>query len=336
MMDRHLQPLVSILITNYNYASFVSATIESALQQDYPNCEVIVVDDGSTDNSKTVLSSYRKQINCIFQDNGGQSAALNRAFSASQGEIICLLDADDLYCTTKVSAIVQLLQRLPDLDWCFHLSKMMDLNGRRIESQVQTQYESGIWDYRACIKQGKSLPFCPCTTSSLCFRRTFFESLAPIPEVIKITSDNYLKLAASMTGKGFLLNQELAIQKIHGNNAYTLRNDKPELKAEVMISIAYGMYLRFPQRPSISTNLMAMGLSTHWRIGQMSPDLQTLCQNYNTSIGWFKFAKIRVLAVYFLIKEYCKQCTQTSQFRKSPPKYPSFAKYSTSFFRKVF
>src|SRR5687768_2353721 len=89
------QPLVSVVITNYNYADFVGAAIESALAQRYEPIEVVVVDDGSTDDSRDVISRYH-EIVAVFQPNGGQTSALNEGFRVARGDWICMLDADDL------------------------------------------------------------------------------------------------------------------------------------------------------------------------------------------------------------------------------------------------
>ena len=90
-------PLVSILINNYNYAQYLSQAIDSALGQTYTNTEIIVVDDGSTDNSREIINSYGNQIISVLKENGGQASAINAGFAASKGDIICLLDADDIF-----------------------------------------------------------------------------------------------------------------------------------------------------------------------------------------------------------------------------------------------
>src|SRR5467141_1674551 len=77
------QPLVSILISNYNYGAYLGDAIESALQQTYDKLEVVICDDGSTDGSPRILEGYRsrdRRINVVYQANGGQSLALNAAF----------------------------------------------------------------------------------------------------------------------------------------------------------------------------------------------------------------------------------------------------------------
>lgn len=86
----------SIVIANYNYARFVARAIESALDQDWPAIEVIVVDDGSTDDSASVIGKYAARVASIFQDNAGQRAANNVGFAAATGDVIVFLDADDV------------------------------------------------------------------------------------------------------------------------------------------------------------------------------------------------------------------------------------------------
>lgn len=98
-----VQRLVSILIPAHNAASWISQAIESALAQTWPNKEVIVVDDGSTDGTRAVARAYEgRRIKVFTQTNAGASAARNHAFSVSQGEIIQWLDADDLLAPDKV------------------------------------------------------------------------------------------------------------------------------------------------------------------------------------------------------------------------------------------
>ena len=89
-------PQVSVVIPTYNQARFVAATVESALAQTYPNVEIIVVDDGSTDDTQAVLSAYRGTVHCIYQQNKGLAGARNTGFLASRGDYLLFLDSDDL------------------------------------------------------------------------------------------------------------------------------------------------------------------------------------------------------------------------------------------------
>lgn len=112
--------LVSIIINNYNYERFLRVAIDSALNQTYPYTEVIVVDDGSTDNSQEIIASYKNQVIPVLKENGGQASALNAGFAASQGDIIGFLDSDDVWFPHKVARVVEALQHFPEVGWVRH------------------------------------------------------------------------------------------------------------------------------------------------------------------------------------------------------------------------
>ena len=111
------QPLVSILINNYNYDQFLHDAISSALNQTYPNIEIVVVDDGSTDNSSEIIASYGDAIIPVLKANGGQASAFNAGFAASRGDIICFLDADDIFIPEKVDEVVLILKNYQESLW---------------------------------------------------------------------------------------------------------------------------------------------------------------------------------------------------------------------------
>jgi len=94
--------LVSVIIPNYNYAQYLREAIDSVLGQTHSNIEIIVVDDGSTDGSKAVIETYGKEITPVFQQNEGVSAARNNGVTASSGEYLAFLDADDSWMPEKV------------------------------------------------------------------------------------------------------------------------------------------------------------------------------------------------------------------------------------------
>src|SRR5258708_23497185 len=102
------KPLVSILINNYNYGRFLTNAIDSALAQTYQRIEVVIVDDGSTDNSREIISSYGDRIIPVLKENGGQASAFNAGVEASRGEILSFLDADDSFFPEKISHVVAL------------------------------------------------------------------------------------------------------------------------------------------------------------------------------------------------------------------------------------
>lgn len=108
--------LVSVIIPNYNHATYLPEAIDSVLRQDYRPFEIVVVDDGSTDHSRQVVAAYGDRIRYIWQENQGLSVARNTGLRAARGEYISLLDADDLYEPTFINRLVAALQAEPDAD----------------------------------------------------------------------------------------------------------------------------------------------------------------------------------------------------------------------------
>jgi len=114
----NMKPLVSIIIPSYNASAYVIEAIDSALAQTYKDVEVIVVDDGSTDNTKQLLAPYvrNSKIRYIYQANKGLSGARNTGIKAARGEYIALLDADDLFLPGKIEKQVAHLEACPSCD----------------------------------------------------------------------------------------------------------------------------------------------------------------------------------------------------------------------------
>lgn len=102
-----MKPLVSVIIPNYNYANYLREAIDSVLTQTYSNIEIIVVDDGSEDDSRKVLEAYGDRITPIFQENSGVSAARNNGVKHSKGEYVAFLDADDIWLPKKIEKQVE-------------------------------------------------------------------------------------------------------------------------------------------------------------------------------------------------------------------------------------
>ncbi len=104
-----------MIISAYNVEEFIGAAIESALGQTYPNVEVVVVDDGSTDGTAAVIDNYRSKIVVVSQANAGVCAARNAGIRASSGELLGLLDGDDVWLPERVDRLVSFLDARPDL-----------------------------------------------------------------------------------------------------------------------------------------------------------------------------------------------------------------------------
>jgi glycosyltransferase involved in cell wall biosynthesis len=112
------RPLVSVVIPAYNCADFIGQALDSVLDQDYPALEIFVVDDGSTDATRDVVSRRGKPVTMISQQNAGAAAARNQGMRRARGEYLAFLDSDDLWLPGKLHLQIEHLERRPDVGMC--------------------------------------------------------------------------------------------------------------------------------------------------------------------------------------------------------------------------
>ena len=299
-------PLVSILLNNYNYAEFLAAGIDSCLEQSYRNIEIIVVDDGSTDGSREIIKSYGNNIIPVIKDNGGQASAFNAGFAKSKGNIICFLDADDLFLPDKIEKIVNVFNSHSNIGWCFHPLCLINKQHESLSIEQKYTGDSGIYDIRDSLKRGKlngKLPFNSIATSGLCYRRSLLEQLLPMPESIRITSDDYLKYAAFALSPGYALLEELSFQTIHDNNAYTLRTDKDELRAKINIITAYLLKEKIPSINKFTNNIFAVGLSIYRQLTQQEQKMLLVIEEYFSGLKITDKIEINLRSFYYRYKK---------------------------------
>jgi glycosyltransferase involved in cell wall biosynthesis len=129
MTEAKNNPLVSIIIPSYNYGRYILQAVMSCLYQTYKNLEVIVVDDGSTDNTKETLQAIKDRIVYIYQTNQGVSAARNKGLELARGEFIAFLDADDYLTEDSVETRLNILLAYPDIGIVFSETYSEDADG---------------------------------------------------------------------------------------------------------------------------------------------------------------------------------------------------------------
>lgn len=151
--------LVSVIIPNYNYAEYLQQSIDSVLNQDYVPIEIIVIDDGSTDQSREILQSYGTRIKVIEISNSGAPTARNLGLMSAQGQYIAYLDADDYWLTNKISSqIERLLESKTELVYC----KMTVLEVASNFTSVSTEKREGNFKNEFLSHPGRT-PFPPST-----------------------------------------------------------------------------------------------------------------------------------------------------------------------------
>ena len=132
------QSLVSVILPTYNRAGFLNDAFESLDQQTFRDWQLIVVDDGSTDNSRQLVESFQHsrqgRVQYIYQENGGAYAARNRGLDAATGKYIAFYDSDDLWLPHHLQRCVTALEAHPDVDWAFGSCRQVDFaTGRTID-----------------------------------------------------------------------------------------------------------------------------------------------------------------------------------------------------------
>jgi len=216
-------PLVSIVIINHNYATYLPYAIGSALEQTYRPVEVVVVDDGSTDDSRAVIGSFGSKIASVLQEQRGHVAAFNAGFAASAGSILIFLDADDFLYETCVACVVNAWK--PGAVKVQYRLDTIDQSG--VDQQLPFPYFPPDLGPEQVLQQAISLGVYPWTVSSgNAFSRSFLEQLLPIPaERIFKSPDGYVNKMAPLFGAVQTLNMVLGAYRVHGRNAWAQPGD---------------------------------------------------------------------------------------------------------------
>ena len=182
---------VSVIIPAYNGDRYISAGIDSVLAQTYSEYEIIVVDDGSTDNTSEVVKQYGDRVNYLSQTNQGVAASRNLGLAAARGEYIAFLDQDDVFLPHKLSTQVALLDRDSALGMINSGWQIVDERGK-LKAAVQP------WQQIPHLTQANLLIWKPVFLGAMLFRRTWLErskgfdtSLSQTPDV-----DLVMRLAA--------------------------------------------------------------------------------------------------------------------------------------------
>ena len=198
-------PTVSVIIPTHNRGWILKDAIDSVLAQDYTDYELIVVDDGSTDNTRQILDSYGRDIAVVQQPNRGVSAARNRGIDASRGGLIAFLDSDDLWLPQKLSRQVDFFKTNPAALIC-QTEETWVRNGVRVNPKRRHQKLSGM------IFE-PSLALCLVSPSAVMIRKTLFEAVGRFDERLPACEDYDLWLRVSCRYPVFLIDEPLIIKR---------------------------------------------------------------------------------------------------------------------------
>jgi glycosyltransferase involved in cell wall biosynthesis len=205
---------VSIIINNFNYDSFLEEAVLSALRQTHANCQVIVVDDGSTDKSREILAGYKDRILVLCQENGGQAAAFNTGFKHASGDLILFLDSDDLLHPDAIAELVSL--------WDESYTKIqfplaiIDGKGEAKNLCMPSNRLSEGNAIESLLNVGR---YVTAPTSGNLFSRRFLEEVMPMPVLNwRQGADSYLNTLAGFAGTVGVVHRQLGSYRVHGEN----------------------------------------------------------------------------------------------------------------------
>jgi glycosyltransferase involved in cell wall biosynthesis len=217
---------VSVLITCYNYGRYLGQCLESVLSQSRPADEIVLVDDGSEDDTPEIAHRF-SQIRYIRQKNGGYAAASNRAFKEASGNILCHLDADDYWLPSKLERVMEVFEQSASLGGVVHDTIQVDAEGRRLSASPPAVCSSAaevlrLENTEGCgflyrLPQLKPRMFGNPTTIAV--RRAAIEDLFPVPEGPPFAVDGVFLCGALRAGVSYLP-EVLAAYRVHGTNLW--------------------------------------------------------------------------------------------------------------------
>jgi len=245
ILKDNLRPLVSVIIATYNRADYVGESINSVLNQSYQNVEIVVIDDGSTDNTKNVLSQYKNKIKYIYQENKGQAAARNNGIRESKGEFIAFLDSDDLLMPGAIELQVNALSSESNIKLAYGRIMEIDSKGRAIVTHRNNQrYKSGS-------VYGDLLLDYFIQTSTVMVRKECFNHIGYFDESIRGTEDWDMWLRISRHFKVQCIDAIIAKYRVH--NANSIGNIDKLFKNELKV---LRKHFRFIKSDDIKRNAL--------------------------------------------------------------------------------
>ena len=198
-------PLVSVILPSYNRAWTLKDAVDSVLLQDYPNIELIIIDDGSDDDTQELLGVYKNKITVLCQENKGVSAARNKGIKASRGKFIALLDSDDAWDKRKISCQMEFFNDHPEALIC-QTEEIWIRNGKKVNPKVKHKKPSGM-----IFEQ--SLHLCLVSPSSVMMKRQLFDMKGYFNETFLVCEDYDLWLRVSSTLPVFLIDKPYTIKR---------------------------------------------------------------------------------------------------------------------------
>jgi glycosyltransferase involved in cell wall biosynthesis len=203
------KPLVTIITPTFNRAGYLEETIKSVLSQEYKNFEYIVLDDGSTDNTREILQKYKSKIIWKAHKNIGEVPTVNKGLSLAKGKIIAIVNSDDPLLPGAINTFVNLFINNPKIIVAYSDWIVIDEKGRKVKNFITRDY-----DYKYMVRTHN----CPLGASAF-FRKSLLETIGKRDEGFKYVSDFDFWLRAGLIGDFARIPKFLATSRIHPGQA---------------------------------------------------------------------------------------------------------------------
>jgi hypothetical protein len=246
--EGHTAPEFSVLIATYNQADYILDTLESVARQTCADYEVVIVNDGSTDDTEARVSQWTETFRrthpnrVIFStiENGGQSAAFEHGFGLCAGRYIALLDSDDRWLDRKLEAVAAEVRRDPAAGMIVHPLLVIDAQGNRTGDVRPMRAKLSAGDVREqVLRTGRQVA--P-ATSGVVIRADVFHQLVPMPtKHFRADADTYLTLGASLLAPVLAMDEPLGEYRMHPEGHYFRRLTTPEglrYSVELQLTVA--------------------------------------------------------------------------------------------------
>lgn len=221
-----MKPLITALVDTYNHERYIEQALVSVLQQGLSpsELEIVVVDDGSTDKTPSIIQKFAPRVKHLRKKNGGQASAFNAGFAESRGEIIALLDGDDWWASGKLGAAIEVLEKNPALAAVGHGFYQVREDGTPIATvSLKSACQADLSSATAARSAWKVRQFLG--GSMICVRPEVLKRMGPIPEQLFFSADIFVFNAALALGGAFVLEKPLCYYRLHSENLFAIRSD---------------------------------------------------------------------------------------------------------------
>jgi glycosyltransferase involved in cell wall biosynthesis len=220
------KPFVSVLIDTYNHEKYIEQCVVSAIEQDFPSSEyeIVVVDDGSTDKTPKIVRKFGPRVRLIMKGNGGQASAFNAGFQESRGGILAFLDGDDWFAQGKLSAVIEMLAKVPDVAAVGHGYYRFDDQTGQTEEHVLAKRNVLNLNTPADAREAHKSWSCM-LMGALTVRRNAIEKVMPVPEALRFCADVPIVMAALLGGVA-IIEKPFFYYRHHANNLFSLQEQR--------------------------------------------------------------------------------------------------------------